>query len=85
MDSGHGNNIGPTTHHHGDINNISTPLNINTNTMNNHKTRDYYPSPTSTETESSENAMQIQTRRDHLLEFPNGGMETNESYPEYKH
>lgn len=83
MDPATGNTIGPVAAitHHGD-NNIATPLNINTM---NHKNRDYYPSPTSTETESSENAMQqIQTRRD-LLDFPNGGIETTESYPEYKH
>lgn len=68
---------------HGD-NNIGAPLNINT-TMS-HKSRDYYPSPASTETESSENVMQIQPRRD-ILEYQNGGqgIETSEGYPEYKH
>lgn len=63
---------------------INAPLNINT-TMG-HKNRDYYPSPASTETESSENVMQIQPRRD-ILEYQNGGdgIENSESYPEYKH
>lgn len=96
----------PTTLHHGD-NNLTTPLNINTNTvgmgmtmsmagMGNHKSqRDYYPSPTSTETESSDNAIvAIQTRRipgvggdhSHVMDYANGGMgESQENYPEYKH
>ncbi|XP_063707352.1 disintegrin and metalloproteinase domain-containing protein 22 isoform X2 [Culicoides brevitarsis] len=78
-------NAGPNMHHAD--NNITTPLNINT--AMGHKGRDYYPSPASTETESSENVMQMPPpRRDTMLEYQNGGqgvLETSEGYPEYKH
>lgn len=79
------NPIGVPNSHHGD-NNIVTPLNINT--AMSHKGRDYYPSPASTETESSENVvMQIPPPRRDMLEYQNGGqvLETSEGYPEYKH
>lgn len=87
MDSGsNSHSIGTTSNNamHGE-NSLVNPLTINTTMA--HKVRDnYYPSPVSTETESSENVMQIQPRRD-LLEFQNGEQigETSESYPEYKH
>uniref|UniRef100_A0A336MZJ4 CSON003544 protein n=1 Tax=Culicoides sonorensis TaxID=179676 RepID=A0A336MZJ4_CULSO len=77
-------NQSPSNNIHGEKS-LVAPLSINT-TISHNKNRDYYPSPASTETESSENIMQIQPRRD-MMDYHTGaqGIENSESYPEYKH
>lgn len=49
--------------------------------------RDYFPSPVSTETESSESVIQQQLRRNHLEHEPVVELlvENTDRYPEYKH
>lgn len=50
--------------------------------------RDYYPSPPSTETESSGSVIQPQQKRNHIDQAGQGDeqlMETSDRYPEYKH
>lgn len=73
-----------------DINLITTGNGLALNLISNN--RDYYPSPPSTETESSGSVIQpysIQTlqRRNHLIEGQGGGptLENTGRYPEYKH
>lgn len=75
---------------HKDINLITTGNGLALNLISNN--RDYYPSPPSTETESSGSVIQpysIQTlqRRNHLIEGQGGGptLENTGRYPEYKH
>ena len=73
--------------HHGDTSSMAMAGNgglLNTNP------RDYYPSPASTETESSTSVTQptVQLRRITHIDQGQGGaqlMETSGRYPEYKH
>ncbi|XP_037027838.1 disintegrin and metalloproteinase domain-containing protein unc-71 [Bradysia coprophila] len=67
------------THHHGDSSMIGTGLNVGP--------RDYYPSPPSTETESSGSVIQPLRRVTHIDPVHGDAQltETSGRYPEYKH